>query len=176
MSLSTPAARGSLDATEYGFQTQMQNNLMQNSAFYFGGAGNGIFCVSGTKCAGIEAAGGNPPTQPNAYQTWDQITNQIHHNIFVLPTTARAAKYSAVGFTGSPFCVGGLNGGGNCVPATVGCATTQTLDGNGNPTCLGLTGFLTGTTSFPSTDCTSSTLSTCPLVSRHRGEASITTT
>lgn len=149
-----------LTATAHGYTPQMLQNEMINSMFYFGSNGNGIFCSSGS-CNNTEANKG-------PYKTWDQQSNQIHHDVFVLPTTARAALYSAVGFTGSPFCPSsaGLNGGGNCVPATVGCATSQTIDGNGNPTCVGLTGFLTGTTSFPSSDCTQSNgINTCPLVS-----------
>ncbi len=148
-----------LAATQHGNTPQMLFNQMVNSIMYFGGSGGGINCTSGA-CSGKEANQGS-------YQTWDQQSNQIHHNVFVLPTTARAALYSAVGFSGSPFCpsAAGLNGGGNCVPATVGCNVSQTLDGNGNPVCLGLAGFLT-TFSFPNTDCTQSNgINTCPLVS-----------
>jgi hypothetical protein len=150
----------------HGYTPQMLNNALINSIMYFGTNGNGIYCSSGA-CSGLEANKG-------AYKMWDQQSNQIHHDVFVLPTTARAALYSAVfgaGGAGSPFCpsTAGVNGGGNCVPATVGCATNQTADGNGNPICLGLTGFLNGigygSGLFPSGDCTSGTIYTCPLVS-----------
>ena len=152
----------------------MLNNQITNSIIYFGGTGEGIYC-SGKGCAGTEAKNG-------AYQTWDQPSNQIHHNIFMLPTELRAALYTAVGNQGSVLCpqTGSTYATpGNCSsyytgsalsPITPYCPTaTQTLDANNIPKCLGLTGWLS-TSAFPSstyngTDCTNATLSSCPLVS-----------
>ncbi len=161
-------------ATNHGYNTQMQQNQITNSIIYFGGSGSGIFCVSGANCTNYEAAG--TVANRGAYLTWDQQSNQIHHNAFVLPTQARAKLYTAVGLQGSTLCgpTSIYNTGGNCaqwingstlMPLTVGCSTTQTLDTNGVPECIGFTGFITGLTSFPSTDCTSANISACPLQS-----------
>jgi hypothetical protein len=168
------AGQARLDASLHGYATQMQQNKITNSMMYFGGTGSGIFCGGGTGCNNQEASGSIAGEA--AYYTWDQQSNQIHHNAFVLPTQARAKLYTTVGLVGTTICgsIGTYSTAGNCaqwisgstlMPLTVGCSTTQTLDTNGVPECLGLTGFLTGLSSFPSTDCTSATISTCPLMS-----------
>jgi hypothetical protein len=168
--------KAELDATLYGFKPQMENNQMTNSIFYFGSSGKGIYCGGGgAPCNFSEANLGS-------YFTWDQQTNQIHHNVFILPTETRANLYTAVGLNGSTICgpVATYPTAGNCTqywtgsalaPMTVGCATLQVFDTNGVPECLGLGGFLGGTAlgsgagQFPSGDCTNGTISLCPLVS-----------
>lgn len=161
-----------LNATLFGIKTQQENNQLTNSYFYFGGLGHGLYC-GGNPCTNGEAnhkgAGGYSP-----YQSFDQTTNQIHHNAFMLPTTTRAAYYTAVGLLGSTICPGdpipGNCGGSSTAVLTPFCTgSSQNFDSNSNPLCMGFTGWMS-TSSFPSStyngvDCSDPVLTHCPLTS-----------
>ena len=174
------AATLRITATSHSYKTQMLQNQITNSIFFFGGnltGGNGIYCNSG-------CSGGNEASNPagrGAYATWDQQSNQIHHNVFLLPTATRAEYYTAVGLQGSTLCGPSSTyvTTGNCAtwlngstqtPISIFCTgSTQPLDANGIPECLGLSGWMR-TSSFPSstfngTDCNLATLGSCPLIS-----------
>ena len=161
-----------LNATLFGIKTQQENNQLTNSYFYFGGTGKGLYC-SGNPCTNGEAD--NPGAgHYSPYQTFDQTTNQIHHNAFMLPTTLRSSYYIAVGLLGSTICPNDPTPG-NCTgsssqPLTPFCtALLMNYDTAGNPLCLGMTGWL-DKSYFPSptyngTDCTSPNIALCPLIS-----------
>lgn len=160
-----------LDATEFGVATQQENNQLTNSYFYFGASGKGMFC-GGSVCKNGEAS--NPGVKASPYQSFDQTTNQIHHDAFLLPTVVRSGYYKAVGLLGSTICANDPTPG-NCTgsssqPLTPFCsALLMNYDANGNPLCLGMTGWL-DKSYFPSPtyngeDCTDPMLSNCPLVS-----------
>ena len=167
-------------ATPNGFTPQMLRSQLTNSIFYFGGASTftGLRCASGAGCQNKEASAG-------AYSTWDPATFHLHHNAFLLPTAARAALYTAVGLSGSTICNSPAPTPGNCteasngssyIPITPFCTTaSQTLDANGVPQCLGLTGWLnTSVPAFPSStynasDCSDPIIANCPLESPPTG-------
>lgn len=162
--------QGQANASVFGIGTQAENNQLTNSIFWFGTSGKGLFCP-GAGCKNQEANQNFP--HGSAYQSWDVTTNQIHHNLFLLPNSTRAAYYAAIGNLGSKIC-NFYDTPGNCTewlngstktPIPLGCpGASQPLDANGIPECLGLVGYLNGN-AFPSGDCTSATLSACPLVS-----------
>jgi hypothetical protein len=159
---------GFFSMTPFGYPSQSRQNQITNSIFYFGPNGKGLQCGGGS-CTGKEANQG-------AYQTMDQASNAIHHNVFVLPTAARGALYT---FVGPPNLAGMCSGGptpGNCtnylfgavnIPISTTCTSGtngQSLDANGVPLCIGLSGYLS-IASWPTSDCTSSTYSACPWAS-----------
>lgn len=161
-----------LNATLFGVGTQQENSQLTNSIAYFGGFGKGIYC-GGSVCKNSEAShiGAGSAT---SYQSFDQTTNQVHHNAFALPSAGRAGFYTAVGLNGSTICPSdptpGNCTGSSTAPLTPFCTgATQSVDTHGNPLCIGFVGFLSKS-AFPSTlynaiDCTDPVLANCPLVS-----------
>lgn len=151
---------GKMWARQKDYLGQMQNQAYYNNIFYFGPNGCGWCALN----VGGEASSGG-------YKAWDQTTLQIHHNAFLLPTTARAAKYTAVGLSGSTICPSGTVPG-NCVPPAVTCPSGTVTSTNGVPDCAGFQGYMSGT-AFPSTDCQLFDITACPMQSPPGGSFDI---